>query len=75
MTLRDQLHAEIDRLDERDMEEIYAKLKGLEVYRRPERSKVRDQRPLLEQLSDIRAAGPEDWAENHDLYLSGEKDG
>jgi len=67
MTTRALIEAEIDRLDEQDLDELY------ELIRDFSKSKLRDGEGILERLSRIQIDGPTDFATNLDLYLSGKR--
>lgn len=61
------IKAEIDKVDEGRLGELYDIVRS---FTRPERS----ERPsLLERLQEIEIDAPEDFASNFDLYVSGEK--
>ena len=68
MTTKELLLQEIDQLDEDELEVLFALIRQF--------LEQKDEMPagdLLVQLGEIVIDGPEDFAENHDLYLSGEK--
>ncbi len=65
---RELIHAAIDNLDEEQLEELYRLIEGLSSTR-PRLKK----RSLMSKLKTIQIEAPEDFAENLDLYLSGEK--
>ena len=68
MTTRELIQAEIERLSERDLEELY------NIIRDFTRTTSQDkEKSILEKLQRIQFDGPEDLAANHDLYVNGEK--
>jgi hypothetical protein len=69
MTTKERILAEIEGLSEEQLEALYALVKQFLQAQR----KRPAQPGFLEQLSRIQIDGPEDFAENIDLYLSGEK--
>lgn len=69
MTTKEKILQELDNLNE---EELEAFDKLLQQFLQARREKAA-QPTLLEQLSRIQIDGPEDFAENIDLYLTGEK--
>lgn len=68
MVTKELIHAEIDRVSEEDLDELYNIIK---VFTRPKPQD--DGRSLMSKLRSIHIEGPEDFAANLDLYLSGEK--
>ncbi len=69
MSTKELLVSQIDALSQDELEEIYAFVKQYLASRTQEKT-----RPgFLERLGKIQIDGPEDFAENIDLYLSGEK--
>ena len=69
MTLKESIQVEIDKLDETHLEELYRFILEFVAQRR-QASKG----SLLTNLTQIKIAGPPDFATNHDLYASGVKD-
>ncbi len=68
MTTRELIQAELDRLSEEQLDELYR------VIQRLARAKEEGwNASLMSRLQQIRIDAPEDFASNHDLYLSGEK--
>jgi len=68
MTTKERLLLEIEKLNQEELAELFALVKSFL------QTKQKLARPtFLEQLSRIQINGPEDFAENLDLYLSGEK--
>ena len=69
MTTKEKILEDIDNLDEDELEAFHELVKQF--------LQTRQWKPaapsLLEQLSRIQIDGPEDFAENIDLYLTGEK--
>lgn len=69
MTTKEKIPRELDNLDEEELDALY-KL----VQRFLDAQRANAAAPsFLEQLSRIQIDGPEDFAENIDLYLTGEK--
>ncbi len=68
MTTREKLHAEIDNLDEKSVDAMYQIVRQYAQSRTGQRSG-----DLLTLLQEIKIDGPEDFSENLDLYLYGEK--
>jgi hypothetical protein len=69
MTTKDRILHELDRLDEEELEIFYRLIEKFLQARRQEAS----QPGFLERLATIQINGPVDFAENIDLYLTGEK--
>jgi hypothetical protein len=68
MTTKELLLREIEQLDEEELEAL------LVFIRESLEQKGNDQNiGFLERLSEIAIDGPQDFAENHDLYLNGKK--
>ena len=67
-TTKELLLREIEQLDEEELEALFALVREF-----LEQKENRPADDLLVQLGEIQIDGPEDFAENHDLYLSGEK--
>lgn len=68
MTNREKLHAEIDNLDEQSVDAVYQLVREYAQSKPAKRSG-----DLLTRLQEIKIDGPEDFSENLDLYLYGEK--
>lgn len=70
MTIKETIQAEIEKLDETDLEELYRLILEFVDQRRhtPKNN-------LLTTLTQIKIDGPPDFAANHDLYATGFKDG
>ena len=68
MTIKESIQAEIKKLDETDLEELYRLISEF-VDQRRQASKA----SLLTNLTQIRIDGPSDFAANHNLYASGVK--
>lgn len=68
MTTKELIHAEVERLNEDQLDEVYALIKQF-VDEKQESNKP----GLLQRLKRIQIDGPEDFAANLDLYLNGEK--
>jgi hypothetical protein len=69
MTTKEKILQELDNLNEEELE-LFHKL--VQQFLQTRREKA-TQPTLLEQLSHMQIDGPEDFAENIDLYLTGEK--
>lgn len=68
MTARELIYAEIDKLGEENLDELY------EVVKRFAQIKLEQRKPgVLSKLKRIKIQAPADFATNIDLYLSGEK--
>ncbi len=68
MTTKELLWREIEHLDEDDLEALFVLIRDFLD------QKSNDENVgFLERLSEITIEGPEDFSENFDLYLSGEK--
>jgi hypothetical protein len=68
MTTKELIQAEIERLSEHDLDELYKLVKDFI------QSKKQEQRQsLMSKLRSIKIDAPEDFSTNFDLYMSGEK--
>jgi hypothetical protein len=68
MTTKEFIKAKIDNVDDSDLEELY------KLVKRSTETKEQTGKPgLLARLQTIQIDGPEDFSENLDLYLIGEK--
>jgi hypothetical protein len=67
MTTRERIEAEIERLSEQELDELYRVLKNLGSAKRPAGQS------LMSKLQSIRIDAPEDFSSNFELYASGEK--
>jgi hypothetical protein len=67
MRTRDLIHAEVDKVEEESLPELYTLVKG---YAGTRAERAGD---LMERLLQIKIEGPEDWSRNIDAYLNGEK--
>ena len=68
MTTKGLIHSEVDRVRDEYLGELYRLIKDFA------RSKERVHKPgLMSRLKSIKIEAPEDFAENLDLYVSGEK--
>lgn len=68
MISKEQLKAEIERVPEERLDELYSVIKN---YSQP---RTQNGGPsFMSKLKDVTIEGPEDFAENIDLYLTGEK--
>ncbi len=68
MILRELINAELDRLDERDLKDLYPMIWQVV------QEKLNDREPgIMERLRQIKIEAPEDFSVNLDLYLNGEK--
>lgn len=68
MTLKDLIYAEIDKLEEQNLTELYVVIQNFAQIKSP-KSKT----GVLQKLKQIKIQAPEDFAANLDLYLSGDK--
>jgi hypothetical protein len=68
MTTREKLHAEIEALDENSVAAVY---QIVQRYAQPRPGQ--NSGDLLTLLQQVKIDGPEDFSENLDLYLNGEK--
>lgn len=68
MITKEMVRAEIDRVSAEHVDELYRLVKHFTDAKEAERKPS-----LLARLSRIKIDGPEDFAANLDLYLSGEK--
>ena len=68
MTTKELIQAEIDRINEEDLDELYTLVKDFT------QSKQQSQKQsLMSKLRAIKIEAPEDFSINFDLYASGEK--
>ncbi len=68
MATKELIHAEIDNLSEEDLDELYNFIK---TFARSRAGGTKQS--IMSKLREIQFDGPEDFAANLDLYLSGEK--
>ena len=68
MISKELIKSEIEKVPEDRLEELYSVVR---IYSEPAGNG--DGRSLMSKLRDITIDGPEDFAENIDLYLTGEK--
>ena len=68
MISRELIKSEIEKVPENQLEELYSVVR---TYSKP--TENGDERSLLSKLREITIDGPEDFAENIDLYMTGEK--
>ncbi|MBK7216396.1 MAG: hypothetical protein IPH95_04830 [Candidatus Promineofilum sp.] len=68
MSTKELLLREIEQLDEEELEALFALVREF-----LDQKVVEPADDILVQIGEIQIDGPEDFAENHDLYLSGEK--
>jgi hypothetical protein len=68
MTTREAIKAEIDNLDEEVLDELLTMVKSL-AKSKPQTNK----QTFMSKLLEIQIDAPEDFSENLDAYLSGEK--
>lgn len=66
MTIKDLIKAEVDKVEEERLDELY---RIVRTYSSDEGSES----TLMDRLMQIQIDGPEDFAANFDLYASGEK--
>ncbi len=64
---RDLIHAAVEKAEEESLPELYRLVKGFAV---PPSETAGN---LMDKLLRIKIDGPEDWSENIDAYLNGEK--
>lgn len=67
MTVKDLIQVEIDKLPEESLHDLY------EVIKQFAQKKSQAKKGALSKLKSIKIQGPEDFAENIDLYLGGQK--
>lgn len=70
MVTKEIIKSEIERVPEDRLEELYEVVK---IYSRTETETENNGESLFSKLKKISIDGPEDFSENLDLYLSGEK--
>jgi hypothetical protein len=68
MTTKEMIQAEIDNLNEEELKQLYGLVK--DFTRNKSKS---DKQSFMARLKEIKIDGPADFAENFDLYMSGEK--
>jgi hypothetical protein len=68
MTTKELIEAEIEHLDEEQLDELYRVVQELAQSKKP--ASVPS---LMARLKQVRIEAPEDFAVNFDLYASGEK--
>ncbi len=68
MTTKDLLLKELEQLNEEELEALFALIQRFLEQRSSDPNSG-----FLERLTHIQIDGPEDFSENFDLYLSGEK--
>ena len=68
MRTKELIQAEIDRINEEDLDELYSLVKDFTQSKQPSRKQS-----LMAKLRRIRIDAPEDFSTNFDLYASGEK--
>ena len=68
MISKELIKAEIERVPEERLDDLYSVIR---TYSQPRTQN--DGRSLMSKLRDVTINGPEDFAENIDLYLTGEK--
>jgi hypothetical protein len=69
MVTRELVQTELERLDKDELSEVYKFIKKNLVRPKPKTGK----KSLMASLKAIKIDAPEDFAENHDLYVTGEK--
>lgn len=68
MTTKELIYQQINKISEHDLDDLYQLIKEFA------RTRKRARKPgVMEKLRAIEFDGPEDFAANLDLYLSGEK--
>ena len=68
MTTKELIQAEIDRISEEDLGELYSLVRDFTQLKQQGRKQS-----LMSKLKAIRIDAPEDFSTNFDLYASGEK--
>ena len=68
MISKELIKAEIERVPEERLDDLYSVIKSYSE-QRPQSNG----RSFMSKISDVSIDGPEDFAENIDLYLTGEK--
>ena len=68
MTKKEQIKYEIDNIREEYLDELYKVIKKFVEVKKKSQGKR-----FLSKLKEIKIDGPEDFSENIDLYLTGEK--
>ncbi len=68
MISKELIKEEIERVPEERLDDLYSVIKSYSETRTPSNG-----RSLMSKLRDVTINGPEDFAENIDLYLTGEK--
>jgi hypothetical protein len=66
-TIRELINVEIDKVDDNNLDELYATIKQFV------QAKAAPQPSVLARLKQIKIQAPEDFAQNLDQYLNGEK--
>lgn len=69
MTLKELIYAEINKIEEDNLDELYQFVKQLANTKSATKSKT----GILNKLKRIKIQAPVDFASNVDLYMSGEK--
>ena len=68
MTTKERIYAEIERIDEQQLDELYIIIKQW-----TQQTLASGERSFMEKLRQITIDAPEDFAANLDLYTSGAK--
>ena len=68
MSTKELIEAEIEHLNDEQLEQLYQVVRELSASKKPASSPS-----LMAKLKQVKIDGPEDFATNLDLYLSGEK--
>lgn len=68
MTIKELIYAEIDKVEEENLDELYEVVKRFTQAKTPQIKEG-----VLSKLKDIKIQAPKDFSTNLDLYLSGEK--
>ena len=68
MTTKELIQAEIDRINEEDLDELYSLVKDF-----TQSKQQSGKQSLMSKLRAIRIDAPEDFSTNFDLYTRGEK--
>lgn len=67
MTTKELIQAEIEHLNEQELDELYKLVKDFS------QSKQSGKQSLMSKLQSIKIDAPEDFSSNFDLYVTGEK--
>ncbi|GAB4581806.1 MAG: hypothetical protein Fur0022_45560 [Anaerolineales bacterium] len=68
MTLKEMIEAEINSMSNEELQELYGVIQQFAQSKRKKKTQS-----LMAQLKRIKIDAPEDLAENHDFYITGEQ--